>query len=343
MPAELRVRAAEVRRRSAQHERVRRRRRPLRHPHARIVVAILVIGIFHADREVLAELLFDTAAADDAPLVALAELAEGIGGVGRREFAIDPRIARSERAVEQRRARCVADAAANARFPIQLAGHDVIGGRRRKGADAVGDLALAEFADRTDHDVAALRVHADPPIVRPAIAIVGAAAGRRRRATRAAITEAGREGVGARRGRHRIAEAAVRPAIEQDARTDVVRLDVIAAGSADIDAAERRIVGHLLRLRGGGEGCRGKRAGDQNRTHMSLPTDVTVGQGTSAPTENMRQINQIAQVWLLCTSVEIFEQHASLAQYWYRLRCSLMVPPDGPGFVRFVRYPRQQL
>ncbi len=106
-------------------------------------------------------------------------------------------------------------------------------------------------------------IDADAAIIGDTVLVVVAAGRgilRRQDTARTTVAEARREGVGASRRRHHVAEPPVQIAIEQEARADVVGLDVIAEAATDIDAGEGRVV--LCRI---GTVLRHGRRGDQRR------------------------------------------------------------------------------
>ncbi|CEJ47949.1 hypothetical protein XAB3213_400012 [Xanthomonas citri pv. bilvae] len=197
-------------------------------------VVVLQAGeqIFHADRDLVAQAPLQA----DAGLVAIGTVAatagEAVGGIAAGEAVVEFATRHTGGDVGQviaLRAEGVADAAAQRRSAVELAGEGIKRGGRAEGADAVADIVAGVFGDHAIHPVAGLPVVAQPCAVFGTALVLATATGRSA-PRRCATAETGRERIGTGRGADLVAVAAIQIGIEAEAATG----DAGRIGTADV-------------------------------------------------------------------------------------------------------------
>ncbi|CEE16009.1 hypothetical protein XAC3810_100152 [Xanthomonas citri pv. citri] len=172
----------------------------------------------------------------DAGLVAIGTVAatagEAVGGIAAGEAVVEFATRHTGGDVGQviaLRAEGVADAAAQRRSAVELAGEGIKRGCRAEGADAVADIVAGVFGDHAIHPVAGLPVVAQPCAVFGTALVLATATGRSA-PRRCATAETGRERIGTGRGADLVAVATIQIGIEAEAATG----DAGRIGTADV-------------------------------------------------------------------------------------------------------------
>ena len=218
MPTEFVITAPEIGTAgTCEQERIGRSRRAGTNADTAFVVLQFIVDIFEADREVLADLLLDAAAAAKAPGITAVSRGEAVRRIAGRKAVLDLAIHRAAGCVEQCRAhwcRRKADTTADAGGVIELARHRVARRCRAEGRHTVADFGTTEFAHYTDNDGAHMSVGTHTTIIFDAVLVIGAVfVGR---TGSAATTKSCREGVGILRRDDGVAERTVEITVKQD-------------------------------------------------------------------------------------------------------------------------------